>query len=138
MQRRINPLNGKITFINDQPSNPSPNQPVSEHLAAIIENAVRATNVSINVNSTSGGKHAPRSFHKFGFAVDINQINNKRIDDPSSANDVRRFQQFVSQHPDVAECFGPFINIRKRGTQVSQMPQLRAKHLNHLHISSQR
>lgn len=138
MKRTIRTQNGKITFINDDPSKPSPNLPVSEYLAKMIEDAVFMTTLSININSTSGGNHAPRSFHQFGMAVDINMINNKRIDDPSNANDVRRFQQKISQHPDVAECFGPFINIRKKGTSITQKPLMKTKHLNHLHISSQR
>lgn len=138
MKRTICTQNGIITFINDDPSKPSPNLPVSEYLAKMIENAVFMTSLSININSTSGGNHAPRSFHQFGMAVDINMINDKRIDDPSNANDVRRFQQKISLHPDVAECFGPFINIRKKGTNITKKPLMKAKHLNHFHISSQR
>lgn len=138
MRRAIQNLNGKITFTNDDPTKPSPNLPVSAHLAGIIETAVKTTNISVTINSTTGGSHSPKSFHQFGMAVDINKINNKRVDDPTNANDVRRFQQFVAQHPDVAECFGPFINIRKRGVHVAQMLQVKAKHMNHLHISSQR
>jgi len=71
-------------------------------------------------------------------AVDINRINNKRIDDPNNANDVKRFQWAISQHSEVAECFGPFVNIRKQGSKIAQKPQMKAKHLSHLHISSQR
>lgn len=131
-------MNGKISFVNDEPNNPSPNLPVSEALANLIEDSVIKTNLSININSTTGGTHSPKSFHYHGMAVDINLINNKRIDDPSNAVNVQKFQQTVSQHPDVAECFGPFINIRKRGSKVTQMYHVKIKHLNHLHISSQR
>lgn len=138
MKRTIQNLNGKITFTNDDPTKPSSNFPVSEHLAAMIEAAVKNTSTSININSTTGGMHSPKSFHQFGMAVDINRINNRRIDDPSNASDVMRFQQAVCQLPDIAECFGPFINIRKRGSHVVQMPQMRISHLNHLHVSSQR
>ncbi len=104
MKRTIHTQKGKITFINDDTSKPSPDLPVSEHLARMIENTVFKTSLSININSTSGGHHSPRSFHQFGMAVDINKINNRRIDDSSNASDVRRFQQVISQHPDVAEC----------------------------------
>lgn len=138
MKRNIIMMNGKITFVNDQPSSPSPNLPVTDALAALIEDAVTKTNLSININSTTGGTHSTRSFHYHGMAVDINLINKKRIDDPSNLADVRKFQQVISQHPDVAECFGPFINIRKRGSKITQMPHLKMKHMNHLHISSQR
>ncbi len=138
MKRKISNLNGKITFVNDDPKNHSPNLPVSEHLANLIEDVVNKTNLSINVNSTTGGSHSKKSFHYHGMAIDINLINDKKIDDPGNLSNVRTFQQIVSQHPDVAECFDPLINIRKRGAQVAQMPHVKIKHLNHLHISSQR
>lgn len=138
MKRNILTFNGKITFINDEPSNPSPNLPVSESLAKMIEHVVRTTNLSININSTTGGTHSKTSFHYYGMAVDINLINVKKIDDPTNSNNVKRVQQLLSQQADIGECFGPFINIRKKGTQITQKPQMKAKHLNHLHISSQR
>lgn len=138
MKRNILTFNGKITFINDVPSNPSPNLPVSEHLAKMVENIVRTTGLSMNINSTTGGAHSKTSFHYYGMAIDINLINSKRIDDSSNASNVRRVQQLLSQEQDIGECFGPFINIRKKGTTITQKPQMKAKHLNHLHISSQR
>ena len=138
MKRLINAQNGKITFVNDDKNASSPNLPVSGHLAKMIEQAVTSTGLKVNINSTTGGNHAARSFHQFGMAVDINSINDKRIDDPGNFTAVRRFQQFISQHQDVSECFGPFINIRKKSGQVIQKPEMKQKHLNHLHISSQR
>lgn len=112
MKRNISSMNGKISFVNDEPQNPSPNLPVTEALASLIEDTVQQTNLSININSTTGGSHSQRSFHYHGMAVDINLITKKRIDDPGNLTDVRKFQQVISQHPDVAECYGPFINIR--------------------------
>ncbi len=138
MKRKILSFNGKITFINDEPSKPSPNLPVSEFLAKIIEHVVRTTNLSININSTTGGTHSKTSFHYYGMAIDINLINGKKIDDPTNSTNVKRAQQLLSLQADIGECFGPFINIRKKGTQIIQKPQMKAKHLNHLHISSQR
>lgn len=138
MKRPINSYNGKITFINDDKTSHSPNLPVSEYLAKMIEHVVLTTGLSININSTTGGNHSPRSFHQFGMAVDINKINSLRIDDPKNTSSVRRFQQIISQHPDVSECFGPFINIRKKSGQIIQKPEMKIKHINYLHISSQR
>jgi len=139
MKRTMHAQNGKIMFINDDPSNKAiPDLPVSEYLAKMIEYTVFVTNLSITINSTSGGSHAPRSFHQFGMAVGINRINDKRIDDPDNAGNVRLFQEKISLHPDVAECFGPFVNIRKKGTKVTHKSEMKEKHLNHLHISSQR
>ena len=79
MKRNILSFNGKITFINDEPKNPSPNLPVSEFLAKMIEHVVRTTNLSININSTTGGTHSKTSFHYYGMAVDINSINGKKL-----------------------------------------------------------
>ncbi|MBL1261267.1 MAG: hypothetical protein COB33_012120 [Thiotrichaceae bacterium] len=138
MKRHISSFNGKITFINDAPTNPSPNLPVSEHLAKMVENIVRITGLSININSTTGGTHSKKSLHYYGMAIDINLINGKRIDDPSNESNVRRVQRLFSQEQDIGECFGPFINIRKNGSTITQKPQMKSKHLNHLHISSQR
>jgi len=138
MKRKILSFNGKITFVNDEPSSPSPKLPVSEFLAKMIEHVVRTTNLSVNINSTTGGTHSKTSFHYYGMAIDINLINGKKIDDPTNSANVKRVQQLLSLQADIGECFGPFINIRKKGTKITQKPQMKAKHLNHLHISSQR
>lgn len=136
-RRPIDELNGRIAFENDDPSAPSPNQPLSPTLAGMIEALVRSTGLCININSSVGGAHSPKSFHYVGQAVDINRIDGRRVDDPENAQAVLRFQHAAASHPDVAECFGPFINQRKRGDAIELRPDLRAMHLNHLHISSQ-
>lgn len=138
MNRNILGFNGKITFNNDEKSKPSTNLPVSEYLAKMIESISRTTSYSLNINSTTGGTHSKTSFHYYGMALDINQINGKRIDDPSNSQSVRRVQQLLTKEPNIGECFGPFINIRKNGKEVIQKPLMKDKHLNHLHISSQR
>lgn len=135
MNRRIQ--NKQITFENDEPGQPPPSPCVTEVLAKMIESAVCMLSVTININSTTGGRHSPTSFHKFGRAVDINRLNNKRIDDPDNLTDVLNFQQIIARHPLVAECFGPYINVRKYGAEKRQNSAMKNKHLNHLHISSQ-
>jgi hypothetical protein len=135
MKRQIR--SQKITFENDEPGQPPPSPCVTEALAKMIESAVFMADVTININSTTGGRHSTTSFHKFARAVDINRLNNKRIDDPDNLADVLNFQQVIARHPMVAECFGPYINIRKYGAEKRQKPGMKNKHLNHLHISSQ-
>ncbi len=137
MKRKINPMKGKITFINDDSKAPSPNLPVSIKLARLIEKTVNATQLTININSTTGGRHSTRSFHYHGMAVDINMISGLQINDKNNAADVRRFQRTIAANPNIAECFGPFINIRKHGTKVTLKPNLRISHLDHIHVSSQ-
>lgn len=136
-RRHIDALDGRIGFENDDPAAPSPDLPLSPTLAGMIETLVRTTGVSININSSFGGSHSPKSFHYVGQAVDINRIDGRRVDDPANAESVRRFQEAAAAHPDVAECFGPFINQRKRADAVEPRPDQLAMHLNHLHISSQ-
>jgi len=136
-RRRIDALGGRIGFENDDPRAASPDLPLSVTLAALIEALVQGTGLSININSSLGGSHSPKSFHYVGQAVDINRIDDRRVDDPANAERVKRFQAAAAAHPDVAECFGPFINIRKRGAAIEQRPDLCAMHRNHLHISSQ-
>ena len=135
MNRRIQ--NEQITFKNDDPSQLPPSPNVTEGLAKLIEYGVAIAGVSININSTTGGLHSSRRFHHIGPAFDINRLNNKHIDDPANLTDVLNFQQAIARHPLVAECFGPYINIRKYGTKKIQKSGMRLKHLNHLHISSQ-
>ena len=138
MKRNILSFNGKITFNNDEKPKPSTNLPVSESLAKMIENIPRTSSYSLNINSTTGGTHSKTSFHYYGMAVDINKINGKRIDDPSNSQAVRRVQQLLTKEENIGECFGPFLNIRKNGKEIIQKPLMKEKHLNHLHISSQR
>lgn len=137
MARKINDINGKITFINDDTKANSPNLPVSNKLANLIETSVRSSGLKININSTTGGKHSSKSFHYYGMAVDINLIQGKRIDDKSNFIAVQKFQNIIAANPNTSECFGPAINIRKRGLKIEQKPQALKAHLNHLHIASQ-
>ena len=130
-------MNGKITFVNDDSTKPSPDLPVSDTLATMIESAVTSTKLSININSTTGGLHSKRSFHYYAMAVDINRIDGKAVKDSSNMQKVRALQKYLSEHPDIAECFGPFINIRVKDGVVAQKPQMQSSHLDHLHISSQ-
>ena len=57
MKRNFSTMNEKTSFINDEPNNPSPNFPVSDTLAKLIEDSVTKTNLSININSTTVGTH---------------------------------------------------------------------------------
>ena len=53
-----------ITFVNDNPKGASPNQPVTTETAKMVEAAVVQSGVSsVNINSTTGGEHAPDSRH---------------------------------------------------------------------------
>jgi RHS repeat-associated protein len=67
-----------ITFKNDNPNGKSPNQPVTTKTAVMIEKAVIKSGVkSVNINSTTGGKHAAASNHAKARAVDIDTVNGR-------------------------------------------------------------
>ena len=137
MKRKISTMDGKISFINDEPLAPSPNLPVTDVLATLIEDAVRSTGLAININSTTGGEHCTESFHYRGMAVDINVLGGKKVDDPLNNANIQKFQNVIAANPNTGECFGPFINISKIGATVEQQPQVLEDHLNHLHVASQ-
>jgi uncharacterized protein RhaS with RHS repeats len=70
----------KITFINDNPSGASPNQPLETKTANVIEAVISAANVeSVNINSTTGGTHSATSNHGAGRVVDIDHVNGRTV-----------------------------------------------------------
>ncbi len=64
----------KISFINDEPTNPTTDQKVTFKTAEMIEGVVRETGLSININSSTGGRHSQNSLHGKKRAVDINRV----------------------------------------------------------------
>ena len=104
----------------------------------MIEDIVRQTGMSININSTTGGTHAPGSFHNFGQACDINEINNT----PVSAQNpyVDPLQKAFSGHPNIAENFGPSARNERTlpNGQVVPMPGMAQGHPTHIHVSGQK
>jgi len=145
LDRRINPFpagpNGpQITFINDVPGGPSPDLPVSDATAEMIENVVRDTGLSININSTTGGKHEEKSRHPLGMAVDINKICG------IPANEFNWYAQALqdafNRQNNIRENFGPTLNTKTfiDGTRAvwSNRPGIFAKHQTHIHVSGQR
>jgi len=142
LDRLINPLPAgpdgpEITFFNDVPGGPSTNLPVSDETADMIEQVVRETGLSININSTTGGDHVRGSYHPRGRAVDINKINGVRVKDcPAGA---RRLQEAFNEQANIFENYGPALQTRtlEDGTRVDKPRQAR-KHRTHIHVSGYR
>jgi hypothetical protein len=137
-KRRINPSpggGGKITFVNDTPGRPSTDHEMSASTAAMIEDVAREVGLSININSTTGGKHDPKSRHYSGRAVDINMVNGIPVS-PSNPY-VRTLQEAFERHPNIRENFGPGRCVKKVDGRVLPMPKATLKHRTHIHVSGQ-
>lgn len=129
----------QITFVNDNPRNPSPNLPLTPTTARMTGAAVLQSGLdTVNINSTTGGGHSPRSRHYGGMAVDVNRVNGQRVDaDPVAA---AALQNAFAAQPDIRENCGPTFQHKTPfagGTPVA-VPAVRAGHRNHIHASSQR
>jgi hypothetical protein len=100
--RNINPNPGGpngpvIHFVNDDPTKPSPDLPVSEETAKMVEEVVAQSGLkSVTINSTTGGVHTNRTGHESkhysGEAVDIDKINDRPVNDPSNRYNVKNLQ----------------------------------------------
>jgi len=130
----------QITFQNDNPSGASPNQPVTTETAKMVEGAVTKAGVeSVNINSTTGGKHGANSSHPKGKAVDINRVDGKRVN--SSNSGAARIQTAARDGGSVRENFGPTIMEKTIVPGGSASPatnqSLIDDHQDHLHLSGQ-
>jgi uncharacterized protein RhaS with RHS repeats len=144
LDRLINPLPGgpngpRITFNNDVPGGPSTNLPVTDATAEMIEKAVVDAGFDININSTKGGTHSATSRHPLGMACDINEVDGKRVDDPTNMSPVKDLQDAFNRQPNIRENYGPFLNTKTEtnGT-LTQRPNMAATHQNHIHATGQK
>lgn len=131
-----------ITFKNDNPNGKSPDQPVTTKTAKMVEKAVIDSGVkSVNINSTTGGKHAPTSNHAKGRAVDIDAVNGTSVRSQGASPAVKSLQSAFAASPDVRENFGP-AGMEKTSTpggaaQPFGNSKLTEDHEGHVHESSQ-
>jgi RHS repeat-associated protein len=127
-----------VTFQNDDPNGASPNQPIATETAIMTESALANSDgvSSVNINSTTGGQHSQTSLHYTGNAVDINRVNDKRVDDPSNSTAVGNLQDSVAKRTGVRENFGPTRNEKTNRQGQSRAPSSAVvkQHQNHLHI----
>ena len=102
-----------------------------------LRQAALELGVDINVNSTTGGDHDPRSDHYIYEAIDINRIDHRPVGDPTVRDLVERLQDFFAQQPYNRENFGPTRNDKAytpRGKRIPT-PSAAAKHRDHVHLS---
>ncbi len=129
-----------ITFKNDNPKGPSPDQPVTTATAKMVESAVIKSGVnSVNINSTTGGEHDPASRHAQGKAVDIDTVNGETVKSQGASTPVKALQEAFRKEPNSRENFGPMEQIKtlSRGGTPVPWPGVAEGHQNHLHESGQ-
>jgi hypothetical protein len=128
-----------ITFVNDQPKNPSPDQPVTDATARMVEHGVVDSGVrSVNLNSTTGGHPNSSGNHPPGKAVDINNIDGYRVKyrpDLAAA-----LQDTFARQSNIRENFGPGYQRKTLalGEKPVPWPQVKEGHTDHDHFGGQR
>lgn len=127
-----------VTFYNDDPSLPNTDRPVRSELADAVEAAALRLGLNVNINSTRRPNSTP---HREGRAIDINRINELRVDDPANRADVERLQREFMTLPNVNQVLGPIYNVdidaSGRQTPVTKQ-RIINQHRNHLHINVRR
>jgi hypothetical protein len=68
---------------------------VDTRLATVVEGAVKATGLSINISQATM------------YSVNINKINGKNVCDPTAASEVKRLQDALNDQPNIKENYGP-------------------------------
>lgn len=151
-----------ITFVNDDPTKPTPPNVFTTETAEMIEEAVRTSGVnSVNINSTSGGTHSTTSRHYTLQGADINKINGKTVNqnEPNAApiSDVEDLQEAFAQSPNIRENYGPVLVEKTESVAVGVINRadpsstatlangsraynasLVKKHQTHIHVTGQR
>jgi RHS repeat-associated protein len=139
--REISPCPGgpggpRITFKNDVPGMPDVSPDVSHAMADMIEEVVRETGLSININSTTGGHSSGP--HTEGRAVDINRIDGMRVDNPQNIDNVMGLEQAIINHPNSNQVLGPALNVNKWYNAPQPSPTLIKQHTDHIHANTSR
>jgi hypothetical protein len=127
-----------ITFVNDEAGKPSPDVPVTNALANMVEQGVVDSGFhSVNINSSVRPlKPGSLSNHPPGNAVDINNIDGFRvIKRPDLAT---RLQDVFARQPQIHENFGPGyqVNTVVPGQPPLPWPKVKEGHQNHDHFSA--
>jgi len=129
-----------LTFDNDNPDNPSPDQAVHPNLAKAVEEVVTETGLDLNINSTTGGTHSSsKSRHYQGKAIDINKINGLPVNHPDNKENVKKLQEAMNKHKGMRECYGPHLQEQNRpeGAGRKKKPKMAGSHKGHIHFAVQ-
>jgi len=130
-----------VTYKNDAAGETSPRQPLTAQTAGMVAAGIVDSGLSsVNINSTTGGKHAANSRHYTGQAVDINRVNGLPVrGNAESVAASTALQNAFRRQPNVREDFGPSFQEKTISPfgPAAQWPSVRGGHQNHVHVSGQ-
>ena len=129
-----------VTFINDEGGKPSPDLPVTNGTANMVEQAIMDSGVkSVNINSTVGGRHAldakHRSRHYDHAAIDENSVNGAHVGPGNPAS--TSLQNAFARQSNIMENYGPASQTRvwRRGGLAQPVLSVAEDHEGHDHFS---
>jgi hypothetical protein len=129
----------KISMKNNNPDMPSPDKKVNFKTADLVEDTVKKTGASINVNSSARrGPLYPgnQGKHGTGEAVDINEINGNKVINMNK-NEIGKFQDAANKNKSIYENFGPSSKTKKLSPNNAPVNWDVGGHKDHVHLSSQ-
>ncbi|MBF0611112.1 MAG: hypothetical protein G8345_04090 [Magnetococcales bacterium] len=85
---------------------PNIDQPINRELAQAVEDAARELGKRLEISSTTGG-HGNRGLHPGGNAVDITEINGRRVEAMGYNDDVRAVMEWFRNRDGTSQVFGP-------------------------------
>ena len=97
----------------------------------------RAAEHGLVVTSTTGGRHAPTSWHFKGLAVDFG-VGPGLVGTPEHTRRLKAFQQAMAKDaPHLLELFGPIRNLGvKNGSRIVIPDSIWRTHQDHVHVAA--
>ena len=130
-----------VTFKYKSPTGGYGDYALSKDAVSLLIKGINDANISgagitsIDVSTTTTGKHSPSSNHyasNGGRAIDIDMVNGIPVKNPKSHEKVDAFQRAIRENPILRENFGP--NIQEKEGKTKRI----SGHNNHIHIATQK
>jgi len=130
-----------VTFKYKSPTGGYGDYALSKDAVSLLIKGINDANISgagitsIDVSTTTTGKHSPSSNHyasNGGRAIDIDMVNGISVKNPKSHEKVDAFQRAIRKNPILRENFGP--NIQEKEGKTKRI----SGHNNHIHIATQK
>ena len=130
-----------VTFKYKSPTGGYGDYALSKDAVSLLIKGINDANISgagitsIDVSTTTTGKHSPSSNHyasNGGRAIDIDMVNGIPVKNPKSHGKVDAFQRAIRENPILRENFGP--NIQEKEGKTKRI----SGHNNHIHIATQK
>ena len=130
-----------VTFKYKSPTGGYGDYALSKDAVSLLIKGINDANISgagitsIDVSTTTTGKHSPSSNHyasNGGRAIDIDMVNGISVKNPKSHEKVDAFQRAIRENPILRENFGPHIQEKEGKTKRI------SGHNNHIHIATQK